>query len=153
MQTRLGHLSDVAAVTGAAKRLRSAWFVGAQERPLGRAAGVNQFGVNHLTLAPGAYSSLRHWHEGEDEFVYVLSGEVTLIDDSGEHRLSEGGFAGFAAGVANAHHLANRSDAPASLIVVGSRKRGLETIHYPDDPEIGVGTVLRDGSGVRVTRS
>ncbi|HEY3887282.1 MAG TPA: cupin domain-containing protein [Caulobacteraceae bacterium] len=135
-----------------ADRIRAAWFAGAQEHALGRAVGVNQFGVNHLTLAPGAYSALRHWHEGEDEFVYVVEGEVSLIDDNGEHVLTQGGFAGFPAGVANAHHLANRSSSPASLIVVGARQRGLETIHYPDDPELGIGTVLRDADGERVAR-
>jgi uncharacterized cupin superfamily protein len=140
----------VALVTGPADRLRAAWFIGAQEQALGRAAGVNQFGVNHLTLVPGAYSALRHWHEGEDEFVYVISGEVSLIDDNGAHVLTQGDFAGFPAGVANAHHLANRSSSPANLLVVGARMRGLETIHYPDDAEIGIGTVLRDSNGERV---
>lgn len=129
--------------------IKAEWFVGVRSVALGRAVGVNQFGVNHVTLAPGAYSALRHWHEGEDEFVYVISGEVTLIDDNGEHVLAAGAFAGFPAGVPNAHHLANRSGAPASFIVVGARKRGQETIHYPDDPEIGAATVTRDENGER----
>ncbi len=104
--------------------------------------------MNHVTLAPGAWSALRHWHEGEDEFVYVLTGHLTLIDDNGEHPLPAGSYAGFPAGHANAHHLVNRSDAPASVLVAGTRKPGLETIHYPDDfaqPR----TIRRDAAGRR----
>ena len=78
-------------------------------------------------------SSLRHWHEVEDEFVYVLSGVLTLVDDDGEHAMPPGTFAGFPAGCANAHHLLNRSDAPVCFLVIGSRRPGEETIHYPDD--------------------
>jgi uncharacterized cupin superfamily protein len=94
---------------------------------------MTQFGVNLVELGPGSYSSLRHWHEREDEFVYVVSGELVLIDNSGEHRLATGTFAGFPAGEANAHHLVNRSDQPASYLVVGSRAQGKDTVHYPDD--------------------
>jgi uncharacterized cupin superfamily protein len=111
--------------------------------------GLTQFGVNHLILEPGSFSSLRHWHEGEDEFVYILSGEITLIDNHGEHLLAAGDFAGFPAGVANAHHLANRSSGPATAMVVGTRKRGLETVHYPDD-DIGAARVRRGPDGERV---
>ncbi len=124
-------------------------FVGRHERQLAKAVGVGQFGVNHLTLAPGAASSLRHWHEGEDEFVYVLSGQVTLIDETGEQSLHEGDFAGFPAGVADGHHLVNRSDTPATLLVAGARKVGEETIHYPDD-NLGPAKVVRDEKGNRV---
>jgi uncharacterized cupin superfamily protein len=84
-------------------------------------------------VEPGSISALRHWHEAEDEFVYVLSGELTLVDDNGEHALTEGSFAGFPAGCPNAHHLQNRSEWPASFIVVGSRKPGASTLHYPND--------------------
>jgi uncharacterized cupin superfamily protein len=130
--------------------LRPERFRTNEERQLGRAVGVDQFGANLLTLGPGGYSSLRHWHEGEDEFVHVLSGEVVLIDDNGEHPLGPGDSAGFKAGVANAHHLANRTAAPATLLVVGARKRGEERIHYPDDPERGVGVVVRGEDGERL---
>ena len=92
-----------------------------------------QFGVNHVSLAPGAQTALRHWHEAEDEFVFVLSGAPTLIDENGEHALAAGSIVGFPAGVANAHHVLNRSGALAELLVVGSRRPGQETIHYPDD--------------------
>jgi uncharacterized cupin superfamily protein len=120
------------------------------ERQLGKAVAMRQFGVNHLTLAPGAVSSRRHWHEGEDEFVYVLSGMVVLRDENGEHELSAGAFAGFPAGAPNAHQLINRSSGPAELLVVGSRKVGEERIHYPDEADPGPFTVLRDESGDRV---
>ena len=65
--------------------------------------------------------------------MFVLAGTLTLIDDNGEHVLEAGGFVGFPAGEANAHHLMNKSSAPATFIAVGSRKPGEETIHYPDD--------------------
>lgn len=124
------------------------WFAGNHEQRLARILGITQFGVNHLTLEPGAYSALRHWHEQEDEFVYVLSGELVLIDESGDHLLTAGMFAAFPAGEANAHHLANRSPAPASFLAIGTRHRGEEAIHYPDDA-LGTVTVLRDAKGDR----
>lgn len=154
MKTELRHLSDAPARAGLSKLLanpiKPEWFGGKHEAQLGKAVGVTQFGVNHITLDPGAYSALRHWHEGEDEFVYVLSGALTLIDDNGEHTLAAGDFAGFPAGRANAHHLANKSQGPATYIVVGTRKPGTETVHYPDDA-LGPITVLRDAGGRRVT--
>ena len=104
--------------------IRPQWFAGLQEHRLGRAVGVNQFGVNLITLEPGGYSALRHWHEGEDELVYVLFGELVLIDDNGEHALGPGDCVGFPAGEPNAHHLVNRSSAPARFLCVGARKRG-----------------------------
>jgi uncharacterized cupin superfamily protein len=88
---------------------------------LGDAAGLTQFGVNLVTLAPGAWSSQRHWHAAEDEFAWVLSGEVVLIDDSGEQVLRAGDCAGFRAGDRNGHHFVNRSGRDAVLLVVGSR--------------------------------
>lgn len=92
---------------------------------LGDAAGLTQFGVNQLHLAPGSWSSQRHWHSHEDEFVMVLSGEVVLVDDSGEVTLRAGGSAGFPAGDRNGHHLQNRSSHEAVLLIVGTR--------HPDD--------------------
>src|ERR1700733_6043790 len=91
-------------------------------RRLGEAAGLTQFGVNLLRLAPGVWSSQRHWHTLEDEFVYVLSGEVVLVTDGAEELLRAGDCAGFAAGIANGHHLQNRSDADALLLEIGSRR-------------------------------
>ena len=80
----------------------------------------------------------------------MLSGEVTLIDENGEHVLAEGSFAGFPAGHANAHQLRNKSNADAYVIVVGTRHVGEERIHYPDD-NLGPVTVRRDASGQRLT--
>jgi len=88
---------------------------------LGEAAGLTQFGVNLLTLDPGVWSSQRHWHSHEDEFVYVLSGEVVLVTDAGEETLRAGDAAGFKAGDRDGHCLQNRSTGPAQLLVVGSR--------------------------------
>jgi uncharacterized cupin superfamily protein len=88
---------------------------------LGQAAGLTQFGVNLVTLPPGAWSSQRHWHSHEDEFVYVLSGAVVLVTDAGDETLRAGDAAGFKAGDRDGHCLQNRSTAPAQLLVVGSR--------------------------------
>ena len=99
---------------------------------LGDAVGLDQFGVNHLTLPPGAWSSQRHWHEGEDEFVWVLSGEVVLVEDEGETTLRAGDCAGFKAGIKNGHKLENRSDQDAVLLEVGTRKPGGDQGEYPD---------------------
>ena len=99
---------------------------------LGDAAGLTQFGVNLLRLPPGQWSSQRHWHEAEDEFVYVLEGEVVLITEAGEETLGPGDCAGFKAGVADGHHLQNRSSREAVLLEVGSRRPGEEAVHYPD---------------------
>jgi uncharacterized cupin superfamily protein len=88
---------------------------------LGDAAGLTQFGVNLLRLAPGVWSSQRHWHTHEDEFVYVLAGEVVLVTDRGEEPLRAGDCAGFKAGVQDGHCLQNRSSHDAEILVVGSR--------------------------------
>jgi uncharacterized cupin superfamily protein len=88
---------------------------------LGAAAGLTQFGVNLMTLEPGAWSSQRHWHEKEDEFVYVLSGELVLVEDEGETILEAGDCAAWKAGVRGGHHLVNRSPCEATFLVVGTR--------------------------------
>lgn len=121
--------------------IRPEWFAGKHEARLGQLVGMTQFGVNLLRLEPGAATALRHWHEQEDEFVYVLSGELTLVDDAGEQAVAAGTVIGFPAGIANAHHLHNRSSREASLLVIGSR-RADEVIHYPDDP---IGPFRRQG--------
>jgi uncharacterized cupin superfamily protein len=107
-------------------------FAGRHEGRLAKPLGLTQFGVDWLQLDPGAHSALRHWHEREDEFVYVLSGELVLVDDDGEHEMKAGSFAAFPAGEANGHHLINRSLAPATYLAVGSR-RADDLLHYPDD--------------------
>ncbi len=88
---------------------------------LGGAAGLTQFGVNIVALEPGTWASQRHWHACEDEFVYVLEGQLVLVEDEGETSLVAGDSAGWQAGVKNGHHLINKSDAPARFLVVGSR--------------------------------
>jgi uncharacterized cupin superfamily protein len=98
---------------------------------LGDAAGLTQFGVNLLTLEPGTWSSQRHWHSHEDEFVYVLEGEVTLVTDTGAEPLHAGDCAGFKAGSRDGHHLRNNSGAKAVLLVVGSRNDA-DHGEYPD---------------------
>jgi uncharacterized cupin superfamily protein len=99
---------------------------------LGDAAGLTQFGVNLLRLSPGVWSSQRHWHTAEDEFVYVLEGEVVLVTDAGEEVLRPGDSAGFKAGDPNGHHLMNRSNADAVLLEIGARDPARDGVDYPD---------------------
>src|SRR5437773_6843955 len=91
---------------------------------LGDAGGLSDVGVNLLRLPPGAWSSQRHWHTAEDEFVYVLSGEVVLVTDGGEEALRAGDTAGFPAGDSNGHCLQNRSNADAQVLEIGTRVPG-----------------------------
>lgn len=98
---------------------------------LGDAAGLTQFGVNLVTLQPGAMSSLRHWHLAEDEFVMVLSGECVMVQDAGETVMGPGDCAGFPAGSTDGHHFLNRTGAPASFLVIGS-KAPREVATYSD---------------------
>lgn len=128
METLLRQLDELPVGVG-----EGALFSGRRERRLAKSVGVGQFGVNHVTLEPGARTASRHWHEAEDEFVLVLSGAPTLVDENGPRLLGAGAVVGFPAGIANAHHILNESAEPAVLIVVGSRRPGEETIHYPDD--------------------
>jgi uncharacterized cupin superfamily protein len=105
---------------------------GRRRRVLGDAAGLDQFGVNLMRLPPGQWSSQRHWHSAEDEFVWVVQGEVVLVEDGGETVLRAGDCAGFKAGVADGHHLENRSDREAVLLEVGSRRPDQDTCTYSD---------------------
>jgi uncharacterized cupin superfamily protein len=99
---------------------------------LGDAAGLTDFGVNMLRLPPGVWSSQRHWHSAEDEFVFIVEGEVVLVTDAGEELLRSGDCAGFKAGVKDGHHLQNRSDRDAILLEVGSRRVAEDEGEYPD---------------------
>ncbi len=101
-------------------------------RQLGDAFGLKQFGVNLETMAPGAQSALRHWHDLSDEFVYMLEGELVLRHNDGETAMTPGMCIGFPAGNRNGHHLVNRSTGPARFLVVGSRIPG-DMAFYPDD--------------------
>jgi uncharacterized cupin superfamily protein len=106
-------------------------LAGRVKRALGDALGLTNFGVNLVELGPGDWSSPRHWHSHEDEFVFVLEGELTLITGAGEQVLEAGMAAGFPAGVEDGHHLINRSDAMATYLEVGSRLRE-DVVQYPD---------------------
>ncbi|HEV2301409.1 MAG TPA: cupin domain-containing protein [Stellaceae bacterium] len=130
-------------------RVRAA---GRMRRPLGEVFGLTNFGVNLTRLPPGALSALRHTHTREDELVYILEGEPTLVTGAGETRLHPGMCAGFKAGSGNAHHLVNRGDKDAVFLEIGDRDRG-DTVVYPDDdlgralsPEGRRIFVHRDGS-------
>ncbi len=101
------------------------------KRVLGDALGLSNFGVNLVTLPPGAWSAQRHWHSHEDEFVYVVEGEVTLITDGGEQALGAGQAAGFPAGKADGHHLVNKGSALATYLEIGDRRRD-DAVAYPD---------------------
>jgi len=101
-------------------------------RQLGDAAGLTQFGVNLLVLPPRAWSSQRHWHTIEDEFVYVLEGEVVLVTDTGEELLKAGDCAGFPAGVPDGHHLQNRSTRAATVLDIGTRRLADDEAFYSD---------------------
>jgi uncharacterized cupin superfamily protein len=98
---------------------------------LADAGGLTQFGVNLLTLEPGVWSSQRHWHSHEDEFVYLLEGELVLVTDAGEESLRPGDCAAFKAGDRNGHCLQNRSSTAAKLLVVGTRD-DRDHGEYPD---------------------
>jgi uncharacterized cupin superfamily protein len=126
---------------------------GREKIALGNVVGLTQFGVNLTRLKPGAASALRHWHESEDEFVYVLEGELVLVEDEGETILKPGDCAGFKANVPNGHHLINRTDRDALILEVGTRAPR-EVAHYPDvdlryetDDEAGTRNILhKDGT-------
>jgi uncharacterized cupin superfamily protein len=113
--------------------------------------GLSQFGAFAETLVPGARSSHRHWHEQEDEFLYMLGGEATVIEDDGPHVLRAGDAACWPAGVPNAHHVVNRSGAPCTYLIVGSRLPS-DTVHYAEEDRLytrregAVSRTRRDGS-------
>ncbi len=112
-------------------------------RRLGEVFALTQFGFNLETLQPGAQSALRHWHTLNDEFVYVVEGEVTLVTDAGATAMRAGSCVGFKAGLRNAHHFINRSHAAVHYLLVGSRVPG-DQAFYPDDDLIWIDT--EDGS-------
>jgi uncharacterized cupin superfamily protein len=108
-----------------------------ERRRLGDAVGLSQFGVNLLRLPPGAWSSQRHWHSREDEFVWVVSGEVVLVEDSGRTVLRAGDCAGWTGGARNGHHLRNESDQDALVLEVGSRLENEEAEYSDIDMRVG----------------
>lgn len=125
--------TEVSPRTGSSYPEPFAQLAGARSRQaLGLAGGLTDFGVNLTRLPPGAWSSQRHWHTHEDEFVYVLSGELTLITDAGEQTLRAGDAAAFPKGVADGHHLINRSGETATVLEIGTRAEALDECFYPD---------------------
>ena len=120
---------------------------GRERQRLGNVVGLDQFGVNLTRLKPGMQSSQRHWHETEDELVYVLEGEVVLCEDAGETVLKPGDAAGFKAGSGIAHCLINRTQRDAVYLEVGTRAKS-ERVHYPDVDFL----MERDASGRRYFR-
>jgi len=132
-----------------ADKVQGRWY-----RRLSPATGLSDFGVSHVTLKPGAWSSQRHWHEGEDEFVVMLSGEAVLVDDDGEHVMRAGDCASFPKGDGNGHVLQNRSDADCMFIAVGENAANTgaagTACHYPDIDMLlpaGGRFTRKDGSG------
>lgn len=106
-------------------------LAGRVKRALGDALGLTRFGVNLVELGPGDWSAPRHWHSHEDELVYVLEGELTLVTEAGAQTLGPGMAAGFPAGKPDGHHLVNRSGRPARYLEVGGRSAA-DLVHYPD---------------------
>jgi uncharacterized cupin superfamily protein len=104
------------------------------KRPLGDALGLKHIGINLSQLMPGRESSMRHWHTHEDEFIYVLEGEVTLRTDAGEQRLTAGMCAGFPAGSRDGHQLVNRGTQPALYLEISNRS-ALDSVYY-SDPDV-----------------
>lgn len=101
-------------------------------KAVAEAGGLTQYGANLVTLAPGSWSSQRHWHSAEDEMVVMIAGEAVLIEEDGETPMRPGDIATFPANVANGHHLVNRSAAPAVFLAIGTDRPAEDECHYPD---------------------
>lgn len=127
---------DIASVEARTRTIYPQPFAAATEgrakQALGNAGGLTQFGVNLTRLAPGAASALKHWHENEDEFVFVLEGEAILEEGDSEVEIRAGEAAAFKAGVATGHRLVNRSDKDVLYLEIGTRAEA-ERCHYPND--------------------
>jgi uncharacterized cupin superfamily protein len=121
-------------------------MAGRRSLRLGQAGGLTQIGANLVILDPGARSSLRHWHECEDEFVMVTEGEVVLLQDEGEYVLGPGDCAAFPAGDTNGHCFVNRTDREARFLVVGT-KAPREVAHYSDEDFV----MVIEGAEARMT--
>jgi uncharacterized cupin superfamily protein len=120
--------------------------LGRERKRLGNAVGLDQFGVNLTTLKPGAASALRHWHAKEDELIYILEGEIVLIEDGGETPLKPGEAAGFKANSPNGHQLVNRTKRDAVYLEIGTRSKHGRA-EYPDVDLV----MIRDDNGARYT--
>ena len=120
-----------------------------EKRRLGDALGLTKIGINRTTLPPGKESSMRHWHVNEDEFVFLLEGEVVLRTNAGEQILKPGMCAGFPAGIEDGHQLINRSGQPAVYLEISNRQ-GEDSVYY-SDPDVDLmvtpkGMTRKDGS-------
>ena len=141
-------LANVPVKTGSAyPGALSAKMDGRIQQRVGDAGGITQFGANLVTLAPGALSSLRHWHENQDEFLVMVSGELTLVDDNGDTPMCAGDCAAFPAGDDNGHHLINKSDKDGQFLVVGTHT-DIETGWYSDEDM----KVTADNDGFKFSR-
>jgi len=116
-------------VTGYPSPYREA-MVKRHYRKLAGPAAIDDFGISHVVLEPGGISSQRHWHEGEDEFLVMVDGEATLVEEEGDTLLGPGDCAAFPKGVANGHQLVNRSERDCTFVVIG--KPAVSDCHYPD---------------------
>ena len=110
-------------------------------RRLAPATGLTDFGASYVRLDPGAWSSQRHWHEGEDELMVMIAGEAVLVEDGGRVVLGAGDIVAWPKDVANGHHLVNESESPCLFLVVG-RDNGRDC-HYPDIDLLAVGATGR----------
>jgi uncharacterized cupin superfamily protein len=110
----------------------AARVAGREKRPLGDVFGLTVFGVNLTRLAPGGVSALRHAHSRQDEFIYVVEGQPTLVTNAGETLLKPGMCAGFKAGTGDAHHLVNHTESDVTYLEIGDRSAG-DSANYPDD--------------------
>jgi uncharacterized cupin superfamily protein len=115
---------------------------------LGDAGGLTQFGVRITMLEPGAWSSHRHWHENEDEFLMMIEGELVMVENEGETIMRPGDCAAYKAGVTNGHHMVNRSDKPAKFLVAGTRAM-IDRAHYSD---VDMLASKADGKSYRFTK-
>lgn len=116
------------------------------KKALGDAGGLTDFGVNLVRLPPGAWSSQRHWHSHEEEFLWIVSGEAILVTDAGEQIMRAGDCAAFPKDVADGHHLMNRTDAEVVYVEVGSRFAE-DRVHYPDIDMVWDGAIYRRRNG------
>ncbi len=124
-----------------ADKVQGRWY-----RRLAPASGFSDFGASHVTLRPGAWSSQRHWHEGEDEMLIMIAGEAVLVDDGGETIMHAGDIAAFPKNDGNGHVLINRSDTDCVFVALG--RLAISVCHYPDNDMIkpaGAGFKRKNG--------
>lgn len=123
-------------------------------RRLAPASGLTRLGASHVVLRPGAWSSQRHWHRGQDELVVMLSGEAVLVEDGGETVVRAGDVLAFAAGAPNGHHLQNRSGADCVFVAVSAGSREQDSGEYPDIDMVfdAEGYARKDGSRYEAQR-